>query len=71
MTAAELQAVAAAAKAETLILESATEQAILRGLVAAADTFGLTHGQERLTTKLRGMAPALRETILTPKAEQT
>jgi hypothetical protein len=65
MTAATLQALAADLHAETLEVLGATDQAILTGIVAAAETFGLAHGQERLTAKLRNMDPALRAQLLT------
>lgn len=69
MTAADLQALAADAKAETLHVQGVTEQSRLRGLTATAETFGLPECDTHLIAKLRNMPPALRETILpTPKA---
>lgn len=69
MKALDLQALSATLAEDIQQAKGATEQVILRGIVAAAETFGLTHGQERLTAKLRSMDPELRATILTPKAE--
>lgn len=63
MTAAELNAYSAELADDIAQVAGTTEQALLRGVVAAAETFGLTHGQERLAAKLRGMDPALRASI--------
>jgi hypothetical protein len=63
MTAATLQALAAELTEATLEVQAVTEQARLRGLTV--ETFGLTHGQERLISKLRGMGPEMRAGILT------
>lgn len=63
MTAATLQALAAETAEATAHVTGTTDQAILRGIVAAAETFGLTHGQTHLIAKLRNMDPALLATI--------
>lgn len=63
VTAAELNEYAAELTAATLEVQSVTEQARLRGLTV--ETFGLTHGQERLIAKLRGMGPEMRAQLLT------
>jgi hypothetical protein len=62
MTAAELQTLAAELTTATLEVQAVTEQARLRGLTV--ETFGLTHGQDRLIAKLRGMGPEMRAEIL-------
>jgi hypothetical protein len=63
MTAATLQALAAELTTATLEVQAVTEQARLRGLTV--ETFGLTHGQDVLISKLRRMDPVLRAQRLT------
>jgi hypothetical protein len=58
VTAATLQALAAELSEATLEVQAVTEQARLRGLTV--ETFGLTHGQDVLISKLRRMDPVLR-----------
>ena len=70
MTAGDLQTLSATLAEDIQQAQGTTEQVILRGLVAAAETFNLTHGQDRLTAKLRAMDPGLRATILTTDKEQ-
>jgi hypothetical protein len=65
MTAGDLQTLSATLAEDIQQVQGTTEQVLLRGLVAAAETFNLTHGQERLTAKLRNMDPALRAQLLT------
>jgi len=58
MTAAELQAEAAEARTETLLIQGITEQARLTGL-----TYGLPPEDSHLIAKLRRMDPALLASI--------
>lgn len=63
MTAGELQKVGAEADQETRLVEGMTDQVLLRGVVAAAETFGQPVTNTHLIAKLRRMDPNLRNTI--------
>lgn len=63
MTAGELQKLGAEAGQETRLVEGLTDQLLLRGAVAAAETFGQPATNTHLIAKLRRMDPDLRDTI--------
>ena len=67
MTAAQYLTLATEAAEQAATIQGVTEQALLRGVVAATETFGLTQGQDRLIAKLRAMNPTLRAELLTER----
>lgn len=66
MTAAELQALASTAAADTAHYQGLTAQAELLGVVAREETYGLPACDTHLIAKLRNMDPALRDYVLVP-----
>lgn len=63
MTAGELQKLGASAEQELHLVQGLSDQVLLRGVVAAADTFGQPVTNTHLIAKLRRMDPDLRNTI--------
>lgn len=63
MTAGELQKLGAEAGQQARLVEGMTDQVLLRGVVAVADTFGQPATNTHLIAKLRRMDPGPRNAL--------